>query len=326
MATMHTSEAPRLVYHPAGHDGHLRNAVEELRAGRWMAARGLLAASWGDWPLWTSRTQVLGAAAARSDVLRHWAQEDQDGPGLVTLQARAAVELVLMIHRQTDPRELAMLEHSAREACWRAAATVAGDPVPWISLLALAPLDRQQARPEHRAPAPDPMLHPGPWGLLDQARRVDPWNREAHHRMFRFWTSLDRSGTATTFLRTYLGSAPAGSPLYALPLHLHVERFRTAPRKDAIRRQWSDGEVRQDVLRAYEHWLEAPGERAKWPVVDESYLAHALWASHHLEQAAGVFASLSPFASSQPWLSLADHREQAPGLLQQVMAQVAARR
>ncbi|MFJ2778195.1 hypothetical protein [Kitasatospora sp. NPDC087315] len=322
-----TQSHARLVYHPAGRDGDLRNAVEELRAGRWMAARGLLAASWGDWTLWTSRTQVLGAAAARSDVLRRWEQEEPEGLGLATLQARAAVEVVALVDpRQADPRQLAWLEQSAREACWRAAATVADDPVPWVCLLALAGLDQGQVRPEHRAPAPDPMLPPGPWGLLEQARRADLWNREAYHRMFRFWLALARPGTATTFLRTYLGSAPAGSPLYALPLHLHVERYRTASRRDAVRRQWSDGEVLQDVLLAYEHWLAAPGGRGKWPVVDESYLAHALWASHHLEQAGGVFASLAPFASSQPWLSLADRREQAHGLLQQVMTQIAARR
>ncbi len=312
----------RLVHHPAGHDGHLRVAVEELRAGRWMAARSLLAATRGDWALWTSRTQVLGTAASHSDVLQRWEQEDPRSPGLATLLARGAVEVALLAHaRQAEPREKAMLEGAAREMCWRAAATVPGDPVPWICLLALAQLDSRQSRPEHRVEPPDLMLPPGPWGLLEQVSRFDPSNREAHHRMCRFWLAADRPGTATSFLDHALASAPAGSPLFALPLVLHVERYRRAPRKDAVRRQWSTEPVLPDVARAYAQWLAAPGSRGKWPVVDESYLAHALWASHRLQQAAAVFAAIEPFASTQPWQSLADSPNGGEALLHHVMAQ-----
>ena len=35
------------------------------------------------------------------------------------------------------------------------------DPVPWVCLLALAQLDRQQSWEEHRAEAPEPLLPPG---------------------------------------------------------------------------------------------------------------------------------------------------------------------
>ncbi|MBV6695673.1 hypothetical protein KV557_00860 [Kitasatospora aureofaciens] len=309
------------VVHPAGHDGDLRAAVEELRSGRWVAAREVLARSRGDWPQWTRRTQVLGAVAAQSDVLRHWSADEPDSPILLTLHARASVEGVLLAHQQqADERLLAGWDAAAREACWRAAG-IGVDPVPWICLLALAQLDIQQERMEHRVDPPDQMLLPGPWGLLEHTHRIDPWGREAYHRMLRFWLAMGRTGAATNFLMHFLASAPTGSALHALPLHLHLERYRREPRKEAVLSQWSSDHVRRDVQSAYTHWRAAVGEHGRWPVADESLLAHALWADHHLAEAAEVFASLGPFASWQPWATIAGDRERGYDLLHHAIAQ-----
>ncbi|MGV9266558.1 hypothetical protein ACWDRR_18090 [Kitasatospora sp. NPDC003701] len=307
----------QLVQHPAGHDGELRGAVEELRAGRWQAARALLAGSWSDRSLWTSRTQALGVVAAHTDVLRHWAREEPSGFGLVTLQARVSVELALL-PAQTHG-EVAAREREARGWCWQAATQLAGDPVPWIGLLALAQLDPDQERPEHRVVAPDQMLPPGPWGLLGQARLADPWCREAFHRMLRFWLARGDGGTAAEFVATYLDAAPPGSPLYALPLYLQVDRYRRAERKEAVALLWTHDEgVKAAALRAYEHWHTARSAGGRWAVVDESHLAHALWVTREPALAAEVFAALDPFVSSQPWASLSGRPEQ---LLHQAMAQ-----
>ncbi|WP_051740774.1 MULTISPECIES: hypothetical protein [unclassified Kitasatospora] len=305
--------------HPAGHDGDLRAAVEELRHGRWYSARALLANSWGEPGLWAARTQVLGAMAGHNNVLRHWGDEEPGAFGLTTLHTRVAVDQALLVgQRQPDSRDMA-LESSARQWCWLAASMLGGDPVPWLGLLTLAQLDTAQERPEHKVPAPDKMLPPGPWGLFDQARRTDPWGREAFHRMLRFWLARNEVGPATEFLATYLPSAPDGSALHALPLYLYVDRYRRAERKEAIQLQWTDDEtVRGTVLRAFGHWRAALGRGSRWPVADESHLAHALWASRQRREAAEVFSAMAPFISLQPWQSLADR----PGdLLWQAMAQ-----
>ncbi|MEU6233036.1 hypothetical protein [Kitasatospora sp. NPDC047058] len=320
METAFSPQPGQLVQHPAGHDGELRGAVEELRAGRWQAARALLAGSWSVRSLWTSRTQALGVVAAHTDVLRHWAREEPSGFGLVTLQARASVELALMAAQtHAEPPEVAAREREARGWCWQAASTLAGDPVPWIGLLALAQLDPGQARPEHRVAAPDQMLPPGPWGLLNQAHLADPWCREAFHRMLRFWLARGDGGTAAEFVATYLPAAPSGSPLYALPLYLQVDRYRRAERKEAVALLWTNDQgVKAAAWRAYEHWRTARSAGDRWLVTDESHLAHALWATRKPEQAAEVFASLDPFVSSQPWASLSGRPED---LLRQAMAQ-----
>ncbi|MER7668150.1 hypothetical protein ABTY61_06750 [Kitasatospora sp. NPDC096128] len=284
-----------------------------------MAAHAVLASSWGNWPVWTARSQVLAAVASRTDVLDHWRAEAADSVGLVTLLARAAVERALMASAQpTDPRTVARLEHSARELCWEAAATLTDDPVPWICLLALAQLDPGQSRPEHRVPAPDQLLPPGPWGLLAQARRADPWNREAFHRMLRVWLARGSSGTATEFLAAFLPGAPAGAPLHALPLYAFVDQYR----RTADQLLWTKNErIRAAVLRAYQNWRAAPGEQGRWPVLDESHLAHALWAARRPADAAEVFAAMAPFVSSQPWVSVGDRPDE---LFRQALAQSCA--
>ncbi|MFI9327950.1 hypothetical protein ACIGZJ_10450 [Kitasatospora sp. NPDC052868] len=312
--------ADQLVQHPAGHDGELRASVEELRQGQWWSTRALLASSWGNPGLWASRTQVLGAVAGHNDVLRHWGAEEPAAFGLTTLHARVAVDQALLAgQRQPDSPDAVALEGGARRWCWLAASVLGGDPVPWLGLLTLAQLDLRQARLEHKVSAPDQMLPPGPWGLFDQARRTDPWGREAFHRMLRFWLARNEVGPATEFLATYLPSAPGGSALHALPLYLYVDRYRRAERKEAVQLQWTDDEtVRDTVLRAFGNWRAALARGVRWPVVDESHLAHALWASRQRREAAEVFSEMDPFISLQPWQSLADR----PGdLLRQAMNQ-----
>ncbi len=72
------------------------------------------------------------------------------------------------------------------------------------------------------------------------------------------------------------------------------------------------------MLRAYEHWQMRPSSVGRWPVGDESHLAHGLWATRQPRQAAEVFAALDPFTSSQPWMSLSDRPDD---LIRQALAQ-----
>src|SRR4051812_39337681 len=61
-------EVFRPVYHPAGYDGGLRIALQDVRTGRWISMRDLLAGT-PTWAQWTQRTQVLAAVAAGSNVV-----------------------------------------------------------------------------------------------------------------------------------------------------------------------------------------------------------------------------------------------------------------
>ncbi|CAK7279280.1 conserved hypothetical protein [Streptomyces misionensis JCM 4497] len=177
-------EGSRPCYDPAGSDHALRAVLQDLRTGRWMAMRTLLAETTEAWR-WTQRTQILAAAAAGSDVVRAWLAEEPDCAHAAVMRARVGVERALRARRERHLRA-----HELWIEAWDAAQTATGlaprDPVPWICLLALAQLDPGQRWAEHRADPPAPPLPPGPWELLAEAAARDPYNREAHHRVLQF--------------------------------------------------------------------------------------------------------------------------------------------
>jgi hypothetical protein len=308
---MTTARPARPAYHPAGLDEELRTAVDDLQAGRWLSTQRLLATTGQDWARRTSRTQVLALVAARSTVLSQWRREEPEDPGLSILKTRVMVEHALMAAEARSP-EAVRLEQAGRESCWESAQANPSDPVPWVCLLALASLDPRQHRPEHRIRSSDPLLPTGPWGLLDEALKRDPGNRESHHRMLRYWTRIYRPAAAD-FVHRVVPAAREGSPLAALPLYLSVDQYRNERRKDAVRRQWLREPHFSRSVRAYASWVEA--EPGSWPVVDLSYLAHALWASAQMDAAVQVFSALGPFASRAPWTHVADSPEKGEELL-----------
>jgi hypothetical protein len=300
----------RLVYHPAGRDTALRAALEDLRAGRWMSMRDLLKATGTDWGLRTARSQVLATAAARSDVLQVWQAEEPRGADVPVMQARVAVERVLLAHRQ-GRGDAPALARAARAACLRAGQSIPADPVPWVCLLALAQVDERQLLPEHRLPAPEQMLPPGPWGLLGEAHQRDPFNREAFHRMLKFWLtrSAGSHGDAIDFVRAAVSWAPRGSALMVLPLYAYVEQYRRQRDRDQLdpltRRQWIRDHIAMDVDRALTMWFDQPGHAPRAPL-DLNHLAHGLWAGGRLADAGRVFDAIGPYATTAPWAHVAD--------------------
>ncbi|WP_404868474.1 hypothetical protein ACI1MP_10420 [Kitasatospora griseola] len=302
----------RPVYHPAGFDEALRPAVDDLMRGLWRSTERLLAVSANDPGCWTTRTQVLALAAARSTVLADWERESPGAPGLTVLRMRVMVEHALTAGRAGQP-QVWKLEQEARAACWTAAQADPADPVPWVCLLALAVLDRDRSLPEHRWLSTDPMLPAGPWGLLDEVLRRDPVGREAHHRMYRYWQRESRSA-ALDFVHRVTTRALPGSAIAALPLYVSVDQYRTAQRRDAVvRGQWRRDPHFSNTQRAYRSWRES--EPGAWTVADLSHLAHALWASAQMGAAVEVFEVLGPFASSAPWSDVADSPAEGEAVL-----------
>ncbi|MEU5820181.1 hypothetical protein [Streptomyces sp. NPDC047803] len=304
----------RPVYHPAGHDNELRAALQELRTGRWLAMRDLLART-PDWARWTQRTQVLGAVAAGSDAVRAWLTEEPGSAAAFVMRARVAVERAVRANRAGHPsgREL---WQEGWEACRSAAHAAPADPVPWVCLLALSQLDDDQRLAEHRMPPPGPMLFPGPWGLLAEADRRDPHNREAYHRMLQF-VYARRAGSvlseAVNFVQWASSTAPEGSSLHVLPLYVRVERYRREHDHDkALDLHWVTEDAEREALRALEIWYHrSPAATRTLP--DLNHLAHALWGALRFAEAAVVFRELGPYFTSLPWACRSRTAEDAGG-------------
>ncbi|EST35430.1 hypothetical protein M878_05875 [Streptomyces roseochromogenus subsp. oscitans DS 12.976] len=296
-------EGPRPSYDPAGPDQALRAALQDLRTGRWMAMRALLADTAPGWQ-WTQRTQVLAAAAAGTDVVRAWLVEDPGSVHAAVMHARVGVERALRAQREKHLRthELWIEAWDAAQSATRIAPR---DPVPWVCLLALAQLDPEQRWEEHREAAPEPMLPPGPWGLLAEAGRRDPYNREAHHRMLQFLYARGGSGRlaeAAGYAQWAAGRAPAGSALHVLPLYVRVERYRRDSGHDAaLDLHWVAEDAAREAERALRSWFEQT-HRAERSLLDLNHLAHALWGSLQFPDAARVFDAIGPYFTPPPWM------------------------
>lgn len=306
----------RPFYSPAGFDTQLRGAVEELRTGHWMAMRTLLARTGSAWGLRTSRTQVLGVVAAGSHVVDAWLEEQPRESDAGLMQARVCVERAVRAHREHH-HTTAELENEARQACYAAAKRRPDDPVPWVCLLALARLDPRQERAEHRERAAEPMLPPGPWGLLYRVYERDRYNREAHHRMLHFLYAradgpVASHASAIDFVRWVSSWAPAGSPLLALPLYAHVEQFRRQLARDQrdplLRQLWAHDPLALDTRTALQGWFDRTSPAGE-SVMDLNHLAHALWAGGRQADAARVFGELGPYFTQQPWLTVCKNPE-----------------
>ena len=295
-------DGARPAYDPAGHDTALRAALQDLRTGRWMAMRGLLAGT-TQWWQWTQRTQVLAAAAAGTDVVRAWLAEEPDSVPAAVMRARVAVERALRAHREKHRRthELWVEAWDASESATRVAPH---DPVPWVCLLALAQIDRDQRWDEHRAEPPEPMLPTGPWGLLAEADRRDPFNREAYHRMLQFLYARASSGRPTEavgYAHWAAESAPRGSALHVLPLYVRVERYRRGGGQDAaLDLHWVAEDAGREARGALHLWFEHT-HMAERSLLDLNHLAHALWGALQFPDAARVFDALGPYYTAVPW-------------------------
>lgn len=270
--------------------------------------RDLLVQTGNDWALRTSRTQALGAAAAKSDVVAAWLADEPGSVDALVMTARVAAERALHAARQHHSGA-GRLAQAARAAGKEAALAAPADPVPWICLLALAQVDVRQELPEHRQPPPPPeaLLPDGPWTLLREASRRDTYNREAFHRMLQFLYA--RTGgtlaNALDYARWVDSWAPEGSPLLALPLYAYAEHYRDrrtvgGSSDNSLILYWSSEHVSYAIKRALYGWFDAsePDGRS---LLDLSHLAHALWGARWFDEAARVFRALGPFATPVPW-------------------------
>ncbi|RSO09715.1 hypothetical protein DMH18_16405 [Streptomyces sp. WAC 06783] len=308
--------------HPAGRDPDLYRAVQDIRAGYWMQMRQVLART-GYWAQWTSRTQVLGVAAAETNTVELWLEEEPDSIAAQVMYARVATERVLRAHRKqtaTSPEQAQRLEKladGAWQASGRAAALNPRDPVPWNCFIALTETDAIGRHPQHRVPPPQPeyLLPPGPWGLLREAHRRDPFNREAWHRMSQALQSrpgpAGRRAVATDFARWTVSLAPADSPLLLLPIYARVQEHRE--RRDSgegvVNLLWNREDITRAITRAFTGWFGNCDPAASSPL-DLNHLAYALVRGGFPHWAAMVFEAIGVFATRDPWQYHAQHPHQ----------------
>ncbi|MGW4032353.1 hypothetical protein ACWEFL_24085 [Streptomyces sp. NPDC004838] len=294
----------QFVWHPAADDHQLARACVDVKAGRYLSSREILREVRDDYGVRAHRSLVLASEAADSDLAERWMGE-RPGPDAALLWSRVAMLRALRAADAGDPHTGTLLG-IATAACERAARLLPSDPTPWVALLALARIRRV------RDPAPQGLLTAprGPWRLFARILRLDPWNREAHHRFLAFFFSR-HGGTASARwdVASFLSHrAPAASPLRLLPLVTLAEEYD--PAALLAYRTWRQAPWVATALGGYRDWFpEVPGYRFT-PVLDLSYLAHALYMGRQEREAREVLVAMGPYAARMPWSAFGDPSDQ----------------
>jgi hypothetical protein len=294
----------RYIWHSAADDRQLADACVDVQAGRYLSARDVLRDARGDLGLRAHRSLVLASEAWDSDLAERWVGEEPD-PESSLLWARVAVLRAMRAADNGDDRANA-LARIALAACRQASDHAPHDPTPWVAQLALARFLRA------RDPAPQGLLTAptGPWRLFSHILRLDPWHREAHHRFLSlFFPRHGGKSSEVWDVAAFLSQrAPEGSPLTLLPLVALVENYD--PSAPLAYKAWEQPPWSTTAISVYHKWLPNVSDQRFTPVVDLSYLAHALVMAHKEFEARAAFMLMGPYASRMPWSAFGAPEEQ----------------
>lgn len=294
-----TRRMDRYVWDPVADDRELAQACLSLRGGRFFEARAVLAATRRDFGLRAHRSLVLASVAADSDVIERWLAEEPD-PDAILLSARTAMVRALRAADVGDERttDLAAL---ARAGCLRAADALPADPTPWAALLAMSRLER------HGYPGPEGIEDVlGPWEVMRELWERDPFHREGHHRLLAYYfTRFGGSHAAMWEVAWWVRArAPSGSELQLLPLVAQAEHYRSRAARPGTSAalDWDTQEAKIQALAVYDDWFPHRDKHTRFtPVLDLSYLGHALCAGGMHIEARPVLEAMGPYAAAMPW-------------------------
>lgn len=206
-----------------GPDDDLMAALDNVRrTGRWQAASQLLAGTPVEGEQRWQRVQAFGGAAALELVrqpgvgapwLKAWRLEAEKDAGGAQVHAELLVQQAWRASGGVGSTDHRIILEEAREACRRAALLSPGDPVPYITELAVA---RGLAYPE---PEFDEL-----WAkVVDRA----PQHMGAHLAALHYWCEKWHGSRekADAFTHAAAARAPQGSLLAALPLFALYENL-----------------------------------------------------------------------------------------------------
>ncbi|MGW3447378.1 hypothetical protein [Streptomyces sp. NPDC001076] len=314
-----TPDDMNLIVSPVGADTALRSALQDLRLGRYHAARELLEMTGREWGLRTSRSNLLAAGAGDPGIFKLWLEEEPSSPDAAMMWARVLTRAALKAYRSGMSEDVVgPAARMAAEAGWRAAGLLPECPVPWVDKILLSqlpypahmldPYARHRQMPWDELPGgrDQGMPHFGPWPLLGEVDARHPGNREGYHAMRQYFQRVRGTGAAMDFACWMVLSEPPSPELWLLPLYALGDKFRTEHGEDhraGTLRFWQTASVGHYAVQAYSKWFAqlAPAEYPWVSMSDLSHLAHALTANGETQKAADVLRAMGPYVTAQPW-------------------------
>ncbi len=287
--------ADRLDIRMPGPDPELAQVLETARLNRdWRPAARLLALTGDDWERRWQRVAALAGAAAvelaqspgqGGGWLRAWRVEAPKDAGGAMVQAEFLVQQAWRSQGPDGDAGFRIVLEEARAVCEKSALLAPGDPVPYITELAVA-RGLGYAQPEFEA-------------LWDKVTARAPHHMGAHLAALHYWCEKWHGSRelADRFAQGAARSAPEGSLLPALPLFAVFEHL---PEVNLVR-----GLYASDVLvRAVEGALfavdAAPAGHPVTPQV-RHLLVWFLVRSERYADAMAQFREVDGFAGAVPW-------------------------
>ncbi|KAF4409221.1 hypothetical protein [Streptomyces lycii] len=276
-------------FDPALDDIDLAAARDALGQGRWDEVRELLEGTGQDWDRRGHRLVVLGRTPTAAAWAEDWRIADPGSADAAALYAHALVFRALRGKAKPE---------AAREMCRTAARMAPADPSPWLGLLILT---RRTGTDEERLQ------------IFDQVRGRHREHHHAHHLMTAALAERQQGTSDDPFHEVYdfaswaAEQAPADSPLCALPVVAHAERYRVLaeagiePRDPERSGHWDSRRARQVMKAAFDWWLEWGSEEHPRRMVDLNFLAHAKFYEGRASEAAALFNRIGRHATEEPW-------------------------
>ncbi|MFD9335905.1 hypothetical protein ACFWBF_16060 [Streptomyces sp. NPDC060028] len=283
-----------------GPDQDLMDALDNVqRTGQWQAASALLAGTPKEGELRWQRVQAFGGAAALELVrqpgagarwLKAWRLESPKDAGGAQVHAELLVQQAWRHSGGVGSDDHRIILEEARESCRTAALLAPGDPVPYITELAIG-----------RALAYSEAEFDTLWArVIDRA----PQHMGAHLAALNYWCEKWHGSRekADAFTHAAAARAPQGSLLAALPLFAVYEHI---PDVVMVRSFWESAVV----TRAVEGALYAVHSARP----DDPMLAHVrhmlLWCLVNMERWAEAMEQVrhvDGYVGALPWSASAD--------------------
>ncbi|MEV8592414.1 hypothetical protein ACIHFC_08775 [Streptomyces sp. NPDC052013] len=287
-----TTRRPRIA--PALDDAVLARVLRQLskRGGESRALdiallSSVLEETGDDWDRRNHRVSVLAEATAGTGISSAWVDREPDSADALVFHGRVALARGLHERRLRDVRQVV-------QDCRRASELSPADPLPWVTLLGVARIERYGQNDVN--------------AIWREATARDRWHREAYLQMLAYLSPEEGGSSAAVldFLDVVRAYIPANAPCAAVELTAAVRQYQGLLAQGGVRAMtagqlWDGGQLATALEQAAALWPKPGFFQHAAIQADLNMLAYALCAAGRAADAHPVFQVLQGTVTPWPW-------------------------
>lgn len=287
-----TRKRPRIV--PALDDAVLARVLRQLskRGGEGRSldiaiVSSVLEETGNDWDRRNHRVSVLAEATAGTGISSAWVDREPDSADALVFHGRVTLARGLHERRLPDVRRMV-------DDCRRASELNPADPLPWVTLLGVARIERY---PQNEVNA-----------IWREATARDRWHREAYLQMLAHLSPEEGGSSAAVldFIDVVRMHIPANAPCAAIELTAAVRQYQGMLAQGGVRAMtagqlWDGGQLGAVLDQAAALWAKPGFFQHAAAQADLNVLAYALCAAGRAAEAYPVFQTLQGMVTAWPW-------------------------